>query len=76
MNMEETIRKLYELLSMEVEIDSPVLGKKVMITPEFRVAFQGNKQGGKHFIIHASGHNSDTLDIVVKPDRIELLENM
>ncbi len=43
-------------------------GKDVQISPEFRVAVQQvvrDEGGGIHFIIHANGYNSETLDFLV-----------
>ena len=58
-----------ELLRMTVDAkdkdDNPV-----EISPEFRVAVQGEKFGGIHIIVHLSGHSGDTLDFVVKGDRL------
>jgi len=61
---------LEKLLKMQVESENSVTGEKVQCSPEFRVAVQNTEAeiGGKkgvHVIIHASGHNSDTLDLLV-----------
>lgn len=41
-------------------------GNDIRITPEFRVAVQHITESGcPRIIIHANGHNSDTLDFVV-----------
>ena len=51
---------LRELLQTTVMID----GTK--ITPEFRIAVQcTDKHGWVHIIVHALGHNSETLDLMV-----------
>ena len=54
---------LESLLRMKVKSE----GKDgpVDISPQFRVAVQGEVLGGVHFIIHANGHDSETLDLVV-----------
>ncbi len=45
----------------------------VEVSPDFRVAVQGRRDGGIHFLIHADGHNSDTLDFVVTGNALECL---
>ena len=51
---------LRELLQTTVMID----GTK--ITPEFRIAVQGvDDRGWVHIIVHALGHDSATLDLMV-----------
>ena len=56
---------LEDLLRMEVNETSPVSGRPVSFSPEFRVAVQNKLADGVHIIIHANGHNSDTLDFMV-----------
>ena len=53
---------LEQLLRMKVAAKG-FLGP-VDVSPEFRVAIQGERDGGVHFIIHANGHDSKTLDFV------------
>ena len=61
---------LEKLLKMQVESENTVTGEKVQCSPEFRVAVQkidaeiGGKKG-VYVIIHAMGHNSVTLDLLV-----------
>lgn len=43
--------------------------------PDFRVAYQGERDGGSHFIIHINGHDSETLDFIAKGDQIQRLQN-
>lgn len=64
---------LEELLSMKVHNLNAVTGEQVSYPPEFRVSVQGRRDGGVHFIIHANGYNSETLDFVAKGDKIERL---
>ena len=61
---------LENLLRMEVEGKNSVTGEEVKFTPEFRVAVQKKTNEGVHFIIHANGHNSETLDFLVKSDEL------
>lgn len=53
------VATLEQLLRMQVKYPNGNYG-----SPEFRVAVQGERDGGVHFIIHASGHDSETLDLV------------
>jgi len=60
---------LEDLLRMTV-ISQDKDGKAIEVSPEFRVSVQSLKTAyngvtGVHFLIHANGHNSDTLDFVV-----------
>ena len=52
---------LEDLLCMRVETDNGV-----KYTPDFRVAVQEVLPDGVRIIVHALGHNSSTLDFVVK----------
>lgn len=50
-------------------------GNKIQITPQFRLSVQNLHwtNGGDdavHFIIHANGYNSETLDYVVYGDNV------
>ena len=61
---------LEDLLRMQVEGFSPVNECKVMHSPEFRVAIQRITPEGVHFIIHANGHNSNTLDLLAQGNQL------
>jgi hypothetical protein len=43
------------------------------MSPEFRVSVQLITDAGVHFIIHADGHSSDTLDLVANANSIAIL---
>lgn len=60
---------LEELLRTQVECEDG-RGNTVQISPEFRVSVQGERDGGLHFIIHAHGYDSETLDFVVKGNEL------
>ena len=69
-----------ELLSMKVKGKNGVLkeqGKpcEVEVSPEFRVAVQNITDEGVHIIIHANGHNSDTIDLLVKDNKVSVINN-
>ena len=71
-NMRWTMTRLEDLLRMTV----PALDKDgivIAMTPEFRVSVQKISDDGVHFIIHANGHNSDTLDYIVDGDQLRPL---
>lgn len=56
------MKTLEELLRMEVQFaDMP----KIKFNPDFRVAVQDKTPSGVHIIIHAIGHDSETLDFLV-----------
>jgi hypothetical protein len=59
---------LEELLRMEVESNlvADNKNKTVHYSPEFRVSVQEKTDEVVRIIINADGHNSDTLDFVVK----------
>jgi len=58
---------LQDLLKMKVKISTTE-----NCTPEFRVAVQQHRDDGStHFIIHADGHNSETLDFLVTGNTLE-----
>lgn len=61
---------LSELLDMEIDSISPVSGEPIKYSPEFRIAIQSKTEDGIHIIVHAIGHNSDTLDLIVNGDHI------
>ena len=61
---------LEDLLRMTVKGKNSVTKQDIEYHPDFRVAVQsdsavagGNK--GVHIIIHANGHNSETMDFIV-----------
>lgn len=64
---------LEKLLRMEIEGKNSITGENVKFTPEFRVAVQKKTNEGVHFIIHANGHNSETLDFFVSENELFLL---
>lgn len=45
----------------------------VEFSPDFRVAVQGFKDNSVHVIIHPSGHNGTTLDLLVTGNKVEVL---
>jgi len=56
---------LEDLLRTKVKVKDKD-GNDVEISPDFRVAVQGEPyDGGVHFIIHPFGHSGETLDFVV-----------
>jgi len=60
---------LQQLLSMKV----PAKDKDdndIEVSPEFRVAVQSITPEGVHIIIHADGHNSETLDFIVNSNEL------
>jgi hypothetical protein len=61
---------LQDLLNMEIKGKSPVTGNDIKFSPEFRVAVQSKTKEGVHIIIHAVGHNSETLDLIVSGDNV------
>lgn len=60
---------LEDLLRMKYQ-SSDHAGRGIKVSPQFVVKVQGEEEGGIHFIIHADGHNSETLDFIVKGDSI------
>jgi hypothetical protein len=71
-NMRWTMTRLEDLLRMTVPAKDKD-GNDIQITPEFRLSVQETKalvngEPGVRIIIHADGHNSDTLDYVVSGD--------
>lgn len=60
---------LEDLLNMKVESEDKD-GKKVEVSPEFRVAVQNIGPNGTHIIIHPNGHNGDTLDFLVNANNL------
>ena len=62
-----------DLLKMQVDGVSPVSGKDITFSPEFRVSIQRITEYGVHFIIHANGHNSPTLDLIANGNKLSEL---
>jgi len=58
------VSTLEDLLRMKVDGFRAVDNKKINVTPDFRVAVQRVTDQGVHFIIHAAGFDSETLDFV------------
>lgn len=64
-----------EQITFEELLKTQVNGKdkdneKIKITPDFRVAVQRSNNTGIHFIIHPCGYNGETLDFVVKGNKL------
>ena len=58
---------LEHLLRMTVPVPAGCVAPEGTPTsPEFRVVVQRADNDGVHFIIHANGHRSDTLDFIVR----------
>jgi len=60
---------LEELLRMTVKVKT-VNNLDLDMTPEFRVSVQKINKLGVHFIIHAEGYDSETLDFICSGDKI------
>ena len=58
---------------MEVPNDSELAGAPKTYPPEFRVAVQSKSDDGVHIIIHAVGHDGETLDLIVSGDEVVCL---
>ncbi|MDH5183387.1 MAG: hypothetical protein OEX12_05800 [Gammaproteobacteria bacterium] len=63
------MKELYDLLGMEIESKDKD-GNPIMVSPEFVVKVQHKTDLGIHVIIHANGHSSDTVDLVVGENKI------
>jgi len=48
-------------------------GFVIAFTPEFRVAVQSITEDGVHVIIHANGHDSDTVDLLIKNNDVSVI---
>lgn len=48
-------------------------GNEIQVSPDFRVAVQGERDGGVHIIVHPHGHNGETLDFVVSGNELKPL---
>ena len=65
------MKTLQKLLSMKIPTKHGITGEAIEISPEFRVAVQEiDPARGVRIIVHALGHNSDTLDFWVHGDDI------
>lgn len=60
---------------LRFQVDAEGTSGPVKITPDFRVAVQGEKHGGIHFIINADGHDSETLDLVARGNTVAHLSS-
>lgn len=61
---------LEDLLRMEIKGKNSISGDDISYPPEFRVSIQKKTTDGVHFIIHANGHNSETLDFLVRGNEL------
>lgn len=62
---------LEQLLRMKVKGRNLVNNKDVFYSPDFRIAVQEvDDNFGVRIIVHANGHNSDTVDFWVKNDTL------
>ena len=68
----ETTMTLQQLLATNVTSKDKD-GNKIQVSPSFRVAVQGERDGGLHFILHPAGHSGETLDFVVRGNELEPL---
>lgn len=60
---------LEELLRMTVPVPAGCVAKEgTPYTPDFRIAVQAIDQASVRIIVHALGHNSETLDFYVCGD--------
>lgn len=60
---------LEDLISMRVK-SKDVHGNDVLVSPEFRVSVQRFDDDGAHVIIHADGHDSETIDLCIHNDSV------
>lgn len=72
LNWSENSMTLQDLLSMEVESTNISRGI-IKVPPEFRVSVQEKTDQGVRIIIHADGHNSETMDLLVNGDNLTVL---
>jgi hypothetical protein len=71
---DSVIERLNRLLRMTVPVPSGcVAAAGQPMSPEFRASVQLITDDGVHFIIHARGHSSDTLDLVLTSRGLTLL---
>ncbi len=62
---------LEDLLKMTVPVPAGCISPEgTPMSPEFRVSIQSIAAEGVHFIIHANGHDSDTLDFVARGNEL------
>jgi len=66
---------LEDLLRMDVTMYD-TRGMPVGVVPNFRVSVQREVENGVHFIIHADGYNSPTLDLVACGNMLHRLEDV
>jgi len=64
---------LEELLRMKVKSINGVTGEEVESSPDFRVSIQHINEEAVEIIIHAQDHNSETLDFIVRDNKLEQL---
>lgn len=65
---------LEQLLRMTVPVPAGCVAPEgTPMSPEFRVAVQDITDDGVRVIVHASGHNSDTLDLLVRGNTLQQL---
>lgn len=60
---------LEDLISMRVK-SHDVNGNCVLVSPDFRVSVQRFDDEGAHVIIHADGHDSETLDLCIQDNDV------
>lgn len=66
--------RLEKLLRMTVPVGPGcVAPEDTPMSPDFRVSVQNIADDHVHFIIHADGHNSDTLDFRVSGNALTLI---
>lgn len=61
---------LEELLRMTVKVKT-VNKLDLDMIPQFRVSVQEVTKKGVHFIIHADGYDSETLDFICKDNKLK-----
>jgi hypothetical protein len=65
---------LEKLLRMTVPVGPGCVAPEgTPMSPEFRVAVQEITDEGVRFIIHANGHNSETMDFIARGDTLKRL---
>ena len=69
LNWSESTMTLQDLLSMTVESTNLSRGV-IQVPPEFRVAVQEKPDQGVRIIIHADGHDSETMDFWVSGNEL------
>lgn len=69
--------RLEDLLRVTVPVPAGCVAPEgTPMSPEFRVAVQEVAEDGVRIIVHALGHNSDTLDLWVIGDSLLTLDAM